>query len=261
MSVSHPWTFRPGTRARAWACLALAATVFALPAAAAADEAPNRLVFSAKHAPKIFSLGSATYLGVQLTNLSPELRQHYGSTADAGVLVARVDEDSPAAEAGLQVGDVLTHVDGQEVTSGGDVGARIRSLEAGDRVSLNLLRDRRALEFEATVTESDLWPKIASLEALSGLESGVHLLPRVDLEALRNLQIDLPEVTLEYLEGPEMREVFDKLHLELDRPEFRQQLDRMLSEGPGQLRNRIHELEERLAELEAHLEALAEESR
>src|SRR5262245_15606747 len=45
------------------------------------------------------------FLGVQLIGITPELRQHYGVPKDAGVLVGAVEADSPAAKAGIQVGD------------------------------------------------------------------------------------------------------------------------------------------------------------
>ena len=47
------------------------------------------------------------FLGVSLIGITPELRAHYGSK-DAGVLVGRVEKDSAAAKAGIEVGDILT---------------------------------------------------------------------------------------------------------------------------------------------------------
>src|SRR4029077_19784150 len=48
------------------------------------------------------------YLGIQLIEITPELRAHYGVARDAGVLVGGVEPDSPAAKAGIEVGDIIT---------------------------------------------------------------------------------------------------------------------------------------------------------
>ena len=50
---------------------------------------------------------SGKVLGVGLTDLTPELREHFGVGGDAGVMISRVVEDSPAAKAGLRVGDII----------------------------------------------------------------------------------------------------------------------------------------------------------
>ncbi len=57
------------------------------------------------------------YLGVRSIEMTPELRQHFGAPKDAGVLVGTVEPESPAAKAGIQVGDILTAVDGEGVGS------------------------------------------------------------------------------------------------------------------------------------------------
>ena len=43
--------------------------------------------------------------------MTQELRAHYGAPKDAGVLVAGVESESPAAKAGIQVGDIVTRAD------------------------------------------------------------------------------------------------------------------------------------------------------
>ena len=91
------------------------------------------------------------FLGVQLTDLTPELRRHFGANEDQGVLVAKVVEDSPAARAGLKVGDVLTHIDGEAVTSSFDVTTRIGAREDGEVVGLEVVRDGRVDNLSATL--------------------------------------------------------------------------------------------------------------
>jgi len=87
--------------------------------------------------------GGGTFLGVQLTELTNELRAHFGVPADQGVMVAKVVDGSPAAKAGVQVGDVITAVDGEAVESGSQLAGRIRKHEDGASVALELWRDGR----------------------------------------------------------------------------------------------------------------------
>jgi membrane-associated protease RseP (regulator of RpoE activity) len=93
------------------------------------------------------------YLGVQLINITPELRAHYGAPRDAGVLVGAVEPDSPAAKAGLSVGDVITKVDGDKVESAGEVSRAVRRKSGGETVKIEVERDKAARTLTATVAE------------------------------------------------------------------------------------------------------------
>ncbi|MGE3277908.1 MAG: PDZ domain-containing protein [Vicinamibacterales bacterium] len=77
-------------------------------------------------------------LGVQVETLTPQLADYFG--AEAGVLVAAVSEGSPAAEAGIRAGDVITAVNGTAVRGAADLYAALP--DAGGEVTLTLLRDK-----------------------------------------------------------------------------------------------------------------------
>jgi membrane-associated protease RseP (regulator of RpoE activity) len=98
---------------------------------------------------------AGTFLGVELTETTPELREHLGGPRDAGVLLSRVQEDSPAAEAGLQVGDIVTAVDGEAVESARDLRHAIASREGGDAVKIDFYRDGKADQVTATLAERE----------------------------------------------------------------------------------------------------------
>jgi hypothetical protein len=93
------------------------------------------------------------YLGVRPMELTPDLRAHYGAPRDAGVLIGEVEADSPAAKAGIQVGDIVTAADGEKIEAPSDLSRAIRSKKAGDTVKLDVLRDRAAKHLTATVGE------------------------------------------------------------------------------------------------------------
>ena len=62
--------------------------------------------------------------------------------AEQGVLVTEVYSDTPAEEMGLRRGDRITQVDGREIESARDFISRIRNMEPGKEVELDILRNR-----------------------------------------------------------------------------------------------------------------------
>lgn len=91
-------------------------------------------------------------LGVMVLGLTPELRAHFGAPKDRGVLVAQVEPGTPAATAGLAVGDVIVGVRGQKVDEAPDVLAAVSCLGKGHRATIELVRDGRSRTLEATMT-------------------------------------------------------------------------------------------------------------
>lgn len=95
--------------------------------------------------------GSGAFLGVYLTELTPELREHFGAPEDAGVMVSRVVSDSPAERAGVRVGDILTRVNADEVGSSRALKHSILGHDDGDTVDLEVWRDGRIETLAATL--------------------------------------------------------------------------------------------------------------
>lgn len=95
------------------------------------------------------------YLGVALTDLTPELRSHFGVPDDAGVMVARVEPGSPAEKAGIKVGDILTRIDGGPIKSSWDVTGKIRNLNDGQQVPIEVWRNGKAQNVTATLVEKE----------------------------------------------------------------------------------------------------------
>jgi len=91
------------------------------------------------------------FLGVELLSLTDELRAHFGAPTSAGLLVARVEPRSPAARAGVRVGDLLVELDGKAVGSRGEVVRAIRRRARGDRVRLKVIRGGKPRALQATL--------------------------------------------------------------------------------------------------------------
>lgn len=82
-------------------------------------------------------------LGLALAPLTDEVRQRLGLAEDLeGAVVARVDPTGPAAEKGLRQGDVITRVNGDDVTSPKAVVDAVSQAKDGDRKSVLLLIQR-----------------------------------------------------------------------------------------------------------------------
>ena len=90
-------------------------------------------------------------LGVNVQALSPQLADYFG--VDDGVLVSSVDEESAAADAGLQAGDVITSVDGRTVEDSASLRRRLSAVDPGEEVSIGVTRAGRELELTATLDQ------------------------------------------------------------------------------------------------------------
>jgi serine protease Do len=84
-------------------------------------------------------------LGLQVQPLSPEAARQLGVRSGEGVVVASVDDGSPAEAAGVQPGDVVREVNRQKVRSVPDFDKATRGLKEGDRVMLLLQRGSASL--------------------------------------------------------------------------------------------------------------------
>lgn len=102
-----------------------------------------------------FPAGKRAWLGVTLIDLTPELREHYGAPKDAGVLVSSVAPDSPAAKAGVRVGDIVLSIDGNPTKGSRDIRRPLREKKGGDSVRLELLRGRARQTVVAGVVERE----------------------------------------------------------------------------------------------------------
>ena len=91
------------------------------------------------------------YLGVQPTELWPELIAELDIEVDAGVLIVSVRRGSPAARAGIRRGDVIVSLDGERTRTVEGFLTAISERSPGDRVRLALVRDGAEREVTAVL--------------------------------------------------------------------------------------------------------------
>jgi len=91
--------------------------------------------------------GSVTrgWLGVEPRQLDAELARHFGLSQTAGVVIAGVLQNGPAAAAGIRPGDVITHVQGEAVTDVSGLLRVVAALTPGEAASIQLRRRDTAL--------------------------------------------------------------------------------------------------------------------
>jgi membrane-associated protease RseP (regulator of RpoE activity) len=173
------------------------------------------------------------YLGVQLTELTPELRQHFGAPEDTGVLFGHVEDGSPADKAGLRVGDILIQVDGEPVESSWDVTAAVRPKKDGESVGLEIVRGGRSQTLNATLAERE--------------RGEVDVMPMVLRQGKPGEGPESFEVAL-----PALAPAMKRLEVILDSPEMKERMERTRVRNE-ELEKKLQDMEKRLAELEKRL--------
>jgi len=94
-------------------------------------------------------------LGVSAQNLTPELAHAFGIEGSTGAVVVRLAPDSPAADAGLQIGDVITRVNGTATDSAADIRNQLGLLRIGDKVKLKVLRGNKTLTIKTRIADPE----------------------------------------------------------------------------------------------------------
>ncbi len=90
-------------------------------------------------------------IGARFQDLTPELADAFGLSTFQGALIAKVDPDSAASEAGLKAGDIITQANGRPVTSAADMHHRIGLSPLGQILKLKLLRQGKTLDREVEI--------------------------------------------------------------------------------------------------------------
>jgi S1-C subfamily serine protease len=103
-----------------------------------------------------FSMSGMGQLGVQFQTLDTQIAADKNLTVTDGALVTEVATGSPAADAGLQVDDVVTAVSGEKVDAEHTLRDRLVAYEPGDVITLDVLRGTESLTVEATLAQPEM---------------------------------------------------------------------------------------------------------
>ena len=135
------------------------------------------------------------FLGVVVESIDATLRDQLKLGRGAGVRVERVVPESGAAKAGLKAHDVLVKLNEQLVFNAEQLTALVRSLDTGDKVKLEVVRQGDRKKLDATLGETEL--KVADSEGRADPSlriwdlQGTH--PRVETWLHQNLEKQLKD--------------------------------------------------------------------
>lgn len=104
-------------------------------------------------------------IGVGIQDITPDLQKAFDlENGQRGVLITGIFEDTPAEKAGLEPGDIIVAIDGDETTSASQLRSQIGVKKVGESVKVSVLRDGKRKDIKVRVGEP-----------VSGLASGaVH---------------------------------------------------------------------------------------
>ena len=114
------------------------------------------VVASAEHGGKAVE---RPWLGAQLQDVTSDIADSMGLKRPVGALIASVVHNSPAAQAGLKPGDVITSVDGQEVDDPKAFNYRFATKPLGGVAVLGILRGGRAMQVRVALRTAPEYPR------------------------------------------------------------------------------------------------------
>ena len=97
-------------------------------------------------APRVQVRTTFVQSGIQVEQMTDQLRNFFGVSTDLGVLVSSVDAGSAAEKAGLKSGDVITAVEGRSVRGPSDFSREMRLVNG--KGTLKIVRDKQERELK-----------------------------------------------------------------------------------------------------------------
>ena len=132
-----------------------------------------------RHDVRVFHLGGGAWLGVEIEEVSDEKAGELGLGTGRGALVTGVEDDSPAAKAGIREGDVILGFDGERIVGVRTLRRLVAETPPARTVRLDLFRGGREMTVEARLEERPA-------------PSGFHF----DGEGDHEIDIDIPDMDI-----------------------------------------------------------------
>lgn len=130
------------------------------------------------------------WLGVGIQEVSSDLAESFGLDRPRGALIAEVQDDSPAAKAGLQASDVVLKFNGKAIENSGDLPRVVGNTRPGSKVTVQLWRNRAAKEVAVTVGELPAEEKsVFGSKSQKSYSRGGLVLSELSAEQKRELKV------------------------------------------------------------------------
>jgi serine protease Do len=102
---------------------------------------------------KLIQFGKVThgYIGIGISDVTPDNSRFFHMDKAVGAVVTQVEPDSPGGKAGLKVGDVITQIDGSEVSDAGGLQVVVGQQNPGTTIHLQVMRDAKDVPVAVTL--------------------------------------------------------------------------------------------------------------
>jgi serine protease Do len=133
------------------------------------------------------------YVGIAMNDVTPDNAKFFNLQDASGAIVAQVTPNSPASRAGLKQGDVITTLNGQQITNSSALQVAVSELAPGTTISLGILRDGKPTNLNVTIgTYNGDHQELADNDGDGGPQSGKLGLAVGDLTQDVRQQLHIP---------------------------------------------------------------------
>jgi serine protease Do len=133
------------------------------------------------------------WLGVQIQNVTRELAESFGMQKPQGALVSKVLPGSPAEQAQLQIGDIITEFNGQQIEASGDLPPMVGITPINDKATLKVIRqgETKIIDFKIGLLPEEV-DKLAEAKVAPKLPNNRLGINVIDLTEAQRATLQLP---------------------------------------------------------------------
>jgi serine protease Do len=114
-------------------------------------------------------------LGVMIQDVGQGFADSFKLETPEGALVSNVERGGAADKAGLKPGDVIRKINGQPIIAGTDLTGIVSVARPGDKVALDVWRDGKTIQLNATLASASDKPDPVNRDNLAGIDKGAKL--------------------------------------------------------------------------------------
>lgn len=152
------------------------------------------------------------FLGIQFQAVSGREARAFGLDRPRGALVASVEPDGPADQAGIKAGDIVLSYNGKQLESSGELPPLVGSTPVGAKAQVEVLRDGKTRKFTVTIGKlneeatAEASPRGRGTAPAEAKETRLGLsLAELSEQQLEQLEIDGGVLVTAVQQGPALR--------------------------------------------------------